>query len=110
MTSYEDLNLNGAPPRVTLDQFQLVVESAPLALIMADGEGQILFVSAKVETMFGYRRKELLGRQIEILIAERFRGPREQTRESLFVTSEPKTIGSDGELFCVRKDCSEFAV
>ena len=50
-----------------------LVEAAPDALIVVDDEGRIVLWNAEAETMFGWRRDEILGHRIEDLVPERFR-------------------------------------
>ncbi|MEK7859870.1 MAG: PAS domain S-box protein, partial [Chloroflexota bacterium] len=42
--------------------FRDVLESAPDAMVIADGLGRIVIVNAQAERLFGYTREELLGR------------------------------------------------
>ncbi|WP_407945945.1 PAS domain S-box protein [Paraburkholderia domus] len=42
--------------------FRQVVEAAPSAMVMADGDGLIVLVNAQTEKIFGYSREELFGR------------------------------------------------
>ena len=42
-------------------------------MVAVDADGGIVLVNSQVTEMFGYRREELLGKQIEMLMAERFR-------------------------------------
>ncbi len=42
-------------------------------MVVADQDGRIIRINAQTERMFQYSRAELLGRQIEVLIPERFR-------------------------------------
>ena len=57
----------------SLEQFVKAAEVFPAAIVIADAEGRIVLVNGNTETMFGYRRDELIGQTIEILIPERYR-------------------------------------
>src|SRR3982750_3403964 len=70
--------------------FRLLFEAAPNAMIVADEARNIAFVTRGVEQLFGYRREELIGRDVELLISERF--------------------GTERELFGRRKDGREGAI
>ncbi len=52
---------------------ELAVESAPSGLLMLDQDGTILMVNQAVEELFDYSRAELIGRDIECLLPERYR-------------------------------------
>ncbi|MEO9143908.1 MAG: PAS domain S-box protein, partial [Polyangiaceae bacterium] len=50
------------------DRFRALVESGPDAMVIFDDGGQIVLVNAPAEALFGYRRDELLGRGIDMLV------------------------------------------
>ena len=50
-----------------------LLETAPDAVLAHDAEGRIMFVNAAAEAMFGYKRKELIGQPLAMLLPERFR-------------------------------------
>ena len=63
------------------ERFRLVVESVPSAIIIVSAEGKIVLVNAQAEKVFGYRREELVGQPVEVLVPERFRAEHAGYRE-----------------------------
>src|SRR5215208_2913879 len=53
-------------------RFRGLLEAAPDGMVIVDQEGMIIMVNAQTETLFGYTRDELLGKQVELLIPEGF--------------------------------------
>ena len=90
--------------------FRLATEASTTGAVLVDEGGQIVLVNAHVEKLFGYRREELIGRPIEILVPDRFKRLHLGHRESFRVRPEARLIGAGRELFGRRKDGSEFPV
>jgi PAS domain S-box-containing protein len=91
-------------------QFQGLLESAPDAMVITNGEGKIIMVNAQTERIFGWGRHELAGKKVEILIPERFRSKHVYHREGYVENPKVRGMGVDMELFGKRKDGSEFPV
>jgi len=90
--------------------FQLIVESAPNAIILVNKEGQIAFINKQTELLFGYSRSELIGQSIEVIIPERYRKDHPGFRNLFFTSPHARAMGAGRELFALRKDGAEFPV
>src|SRR5262249_24034412 len=89
------------------EQFRLVVEAAPSAMIMVNTGGHITLVNTQAEAVFGYSRQELLGRPIETLVPERFRSHHTDYRHGYLGEARARPMGAERELFGLRKDGTE---
>ncbi len=59
--------------RQSEERMSLMLEASPSAVVLANEEDQVVLVNARAENIFGYRRNELIGQKIEMLVPERFR-------------------------------------
>lgn len=91
-------------------KFRGFIESAPDAVVIVDAQGSIAIVNHLTETMFGYRRDELVGQPIEILVPERFRARHIHDRDGYVHAPRTRPMGLGRELLGRRKDGSEFPV
>lgn len=87
-----------------------IFESAPDTMVVIDGEGRIERVNEQVEHMFGYRREELLGQSVEILIPKRFRVKQKKHLTDYLSDPRLRSTGIGLGLFGKRKDDTEFPV
>src|SRR6266567_1699490 len=92
------------------DKFRILFESAPEAILIADANGKIALVNAKTEQLFGYRREELIGNLVDVLVPERFREPHSSYRAGYSAQPVARPMGKGRELAGRRKDGSEFPV
>ncbi|PYI98146.1 MAG: hypothetical protein DME98_05565 [Verrucomicrobia bacterium] len=92
------------------EQFRLVLDAAPNAMIMVDSAGVINFANASAATVFGYSFSELIGCQIEMLIPERFRAQHPGYRKHFVSQPSSRAMGVGRDLFGRRKDGTEFPV
>ena len=56
--------------RVSERRFRGLLEAAPDAMVIVDGNGRMVLVNEQAERMFGYPRAELLGERVDLLLPE----------------------------------------
>ncbi len=87
-----------------------MVESSPDGMILADQNGVMLLVNRQIEVLFGFDRGELLGREVEKLLPERFRSKHTAHRTRYRAKPVVRAMGSGLDLWATRKDGTEFPV
>lgn len=92
------------------ERFRLVVESSPSAMVLIGKNGAIEMVNTQAERLFGYRRSEMLGQAVSMLVPERFRNNHPTLRDAFFRAPTPRPMDSGLDLYALRKDGSEFPV
>ncbi len=91
-------------------RFRAAIESAPSGMLIIDASGTIKVVNRETERLFGYRREELLGKHIEILVPERFRSKHPEYRAEFFAHPSTRFMGAGRDLHGLRKDGIEIPV
>jgi PAS domain S-box-containing protein len=87
-----------------------LLDAAPDASVIVDKQGLIVRVNTQAEWQFGYAREELLGRPVELLLPERFRGSHVRHRASYQDAPRARPMGRGLDLYARRKDGSEIPV
>ncbi|WP_233412039.1 PAS domain S-box protein [Nucisporomicrobium flavum] len=88
--------------------FEQLLDAAPDATVGVDRAGSIVFVNAQALRLFGYRRDELLGEPIEILVPDDMTRAHRGLRKKYSAAATHRAIGSGNPLHARRKDGSVF--
>ena len=92
------------------EKFRLAVESCPSGMVMSDRAGRIVMVNTEVERLFGYRREELIGRPIDVLVPERLRAQHFQHRFEYSVQPKSRRMGEGGNICGLHKSGAEIPI
>ena len=92
------------------EKFRAFLESAPDAMVVVNQGGEIVLLNLQAEKQFGYRRDELLGKNVKNIIPEGFA---ERLIADALRSAEDalaQEIGTGIELIGRRKDGSDFPI
>jgi len=90
--------------------FRALLEAAPDAVVISDGDGRIVLVNARTEALFGYPRDALVGQPVEILVPQQLRDRHVSHRSTFIAAPRVRSMGEGLELYGRRADGSEFPV
>lgn len=97
--------------RIKAEQkFRSLLESAPDAMVIVGRDGRIALVNSQMERLFGYPREELLGRQVEVLVPERYRAGHALHRLGFANHPHARAMGENLKLHGQRRDGTELPV
>jgi PAS domain S-box-containing protein len=91
-------------------KYRGLLETVPDAIVMVNNMGRIILVNGQAEALFDYKREELLGKPIEILLPKRFQAEHAKHRKNYFTEPKTRTMGAGLELYASRADGTEFPV
>ncbi len=96
--------------RVSEGKFRGLLESAPDAMVILDEQHRIALINAQTEDLFGYRRAELLGKPVEMLMPERDRETYLAQLAAFVADPHGTPVGRLIDLHGVRLDGTEIPI
>lgn len=90
--------------------FRDVMEFSPDALLLSDMAGRIVRMNKQAEELSGYRREELVGQPLEMLLPQRFRAAHIGQYAAFAATPSARRMGVGRSVSFLCKDATECAV
>lgn len=81
-----------------------IIDAAPLALVVANAEGRIVFCNRGAEELFGYAGSELLALDVDMLVPLARRDAHRALRQEFFRRPNARPMGTGLNLNALRKD------
>jgi len=108
------LSIEAAATKLALtaseERFREVVQTAPDAIVLSDGEGRVLSWNGAAERLFGYAAEEVLGQSLTMIMPERYRANHERALERVRTTGDLRLRGTIVTMHGVQKDGREFPI
>src|SRR5438445_7970269 len=80
-----------------------LLEWMPDAVVVSDRDGKIAYANRRAERLTGYRRKELIGHKIEILIPTGLRSAHARDRRRFYTRGVARLMGGPDSDFRLRR-------
>ncbi|MEI7866355.1 MAG: ATP-binding protein [Candidatus Methylumidiphilus sp.] len=92
------------------DTFQMLLESASEGIVIVSEQGVIEMVNARLLSMFGHAREEMMGQTIELLLPQRLAERHAERRAGFVGQPRNRPMGVSLGLFGRHKNGGEFPV
>ncbi|MBK6829130.1 MAG: PAS domain S-box protein [Chitinophagaceae bacterium] len=85
-------------------------ENATEGIVITNRQGMIIMVNPAAARMFGYDAIDLAGKQLEVLIPDRYHHHHHELREGFYKQPSNRSMGQNRDLYGRKKDGSDLAV
>jgi len=90
--------------------FKILFEYATIGIVVIDKIGTIKLANPFAEKLFGYKKGELKGQELEVLVPDEFRKMHTNHREGYFQNPKKQAMSLSNELYAKRKDGTLFSI
>lgn len=104
------LNLVHVKQKIAEENFKIAVDAAPYAIIIADSTGSIATVNDRTRDLYGYQKREMLGRNAKMLLPQLLHDEFDAKVKEFYSTNDIVKISVEREVHAIKKDGSEFPV
>jgi len=92
------------------EKIKSFLESAPDAMVITNEKGIVEIINTQAEKLFGYNRKEMIGKPIEYLIPDRHIDNHKSHRDIFSRNAQVHEMGKGLELFAKKKNGEDVPV
>lgn len=89
-------------------RYEQLLQSAPDAMVFVSRDARIVLLNAQLATLFGYTEEELIGRDLDFLIPERYRKGHRDNVAHYFEQPRVRPMGTNLTIYGLKKDGFEF--
>ncbi|HEY8907891.1 MAG TPA: PAS domain S-box protein, partial [Rhodoferax sp.] len=79
-------------------------------MLIVNSNAELVLANAQAVQLFGWRREDLLGQPMEMLVPERLRGQHAERRRGFFAQPRTRPMGAGLEMVGRRQDGSQFPI
>ncbi|AFD06548.1 PAS domain-containing sensor histidine kinase [Solitalea canadensis] len=91
-------------------QFEALFDFAAIGIVLINETGEIINFNRQAELQFGYKKEEVIGCPVELLIPIKFHQNHSKFRDDFYKNPQNRPMGSGRDLYAQRKDGNEFPV
>ncbi len=91
-------------------RLQLLLDTSPNGLLVADDQGRITLTNPALDRMFGYAHGELMNQSVDMLVPQVKRAHHAQLREQYMKAPSTRPMGAGLHLQGLRKDGGTFPI
>ena len=84
-------------------EFEALFNHAAIGIIVSDSKGKISNFNPSAEAQFGYRKTEVIGQSIELLLPDQFKKFHESLRGNFYKDPSPRRMGEGRDLLGKKK-------
>ena len=95
---------------VRKERFQSIIDSAVDGIVAIDSKGMVEVFNRACENIFGYKSKEVVGKNVSLLMPEPFASEHDEYLENYKRGEKNKVVGIGREVEAKRKDGSLFPI
>ncbi|WP_435412717.1 PAS domain S-box protein [Psychroserpens mesophilus] len=90
--------------------FNILLEAVSEGIIIVDNQQHIMEVNKTTEAIFGYKKNELIHRNLNLLLPSNYHNDHSRHFETFIKKGKPRRMGASKDLFGLRKDGNTIAV